>query len=93
MNLPPALPACSPCRSWKALKAQMVHANEGAGAGLLLHSDQRLKVRGIEVAAQQLWQLRCIVLAALWQRCRQCNWSPSGMLAQAPPPAHLSPAG
>lgn len=32
--------------SWKALKAQLAHVGDSSGAGLLLHSEQRLKVRG-----------------------------------------------
>lgn len=31
--------------SWKALKAQLAHVGDTSGAGLLLHSEQRLKVR------------------------------------------------
>lgn len=31
--------------SWKALKAQLSHVGDSSGAGLLLHSEQRLKVR------------------------------------------------
>lgn len=36
--------------SWKALKAQMAHVGDAAGSGLLLHSDQPLKVRGGQTA-------------------------------------------
>ena len=38
--------------SWKALKAQLAHVGDG-GAGLLLHSDQRLKVGSGWLAAVQ----------------------------------------
>ena len=57
--------------SWKALKAQLAHVSDASGAGLLLHSDQRLKVGmpGKRWAGSGSGSRCCCC-------CRPCLWAP-----------------